>query len=384
MNRPLNLLKRLALAGWVLGGMAGLAGAAEMSFPIGVWLQNPTNASPYRAAGVNTFVGLWQGPTAEQLEALQKAGLKVICAQNQVALQHPARTSIIAWMHNDEPDNSQQRGARLGFGGPIPPAQIQADYRTMRQHDPSRPVFLNLGQGVAWDAWYGRGQRNNRPEDYPEYLKGADIVSFDIYPANHGSPEIAGNLWYVATGVQRLRRWSEDTKPVWSCIETTHIQRSGRKPTPAEVRAEVWMALIHGARGIIYFAHQFEPTFVEAALLADAKMLAAVTKLNQQITELAPVLNAPEPSIGVTVHSTNAAVPIAYLTKQHEGCIYLFAVAMRPGTNTVKFASKDFSGTKIVAVLGENRTLAVENGTFTDSFGPWEVHLYRMASEAAR
>ena len=32
-------------------------------FPIGVWLQSPTRAPQYRAIGVNTFVGLFDGPT---------------------------------------------------------------------------------------------------------------------------------------------------------------------------------------------------------------------------------------------------------------------------------------------------------------------------------
>ena len=31
------------------------------------------------------------------------------------------------------------------------------------------------------------------------------------------------------------------------------------------------MALIHGADGLIYFGHQFEPRFIEAGLLADAR-----------------------------------------------------------------------------------------------------------------
>jgi hypothetical protein len=341
-----------------------------------VWLQNPTNALAYRAAGINTFVGLWQGPTESQLSELARAGMRVICAPNEMARQHPTATNIIAWMHNDEPDNGRGRGARLGLGQPVPPAEIQADYRRMKARDPSRPVFLNLGQGVAWDGWYGRGRRNGHPEDYPEYIQGADIVSFDIYPANHDSPEIAGNLWYVATGVERLRHWAAEPKSVWCCIETTQIDRSGRKPTPLEVRAEVWMALIHGARGIIYFAHQFEP-FVEAALLADAEMVATVTTLNQQITELAPaLLAAPAPS-AVRVQSTNAAVPLATLVKSHGRSRYLFAVAMRPG-NTVATVTLEAEATATtVTVLGENRTLAVRERTFTDSFGPWEVHLYR-------
>jgi hypothetical protein len=73
----------------------------------------------------------------------------------------------------------------------------------MRAADPSRPVFLNLGQ-VAWDHWIGRGVRRNRPGDYPEYVKGADIVSFDIYPVVHGDKEIAGKLEFVARGADRL------------------------------------------------------------------------------------------------------------------------------------------------------------------------------------
>jgi len=34
-----------------------------------------------------------------------------------------------------------------------------------------------------------------------ELVRGADVVSFDIYPAVHDDPAVAGNLWYVARGV---------------------------------------------------------------------------------------------------------------------------------------------------------------------------------------
>jgi hypothetical protein len=32
-------------------------------FPLAVWLQSPNNAAKYKAAGINTYVGLWRGPT---------------------------------------------------------------------------------------------------------------------------------------------------------------------------------------------------------------------------------------------------------------------------------------------------------------------------------
>ena len=353
-------------------------------FPIAVWLQAPANAPAYRAAGINTFVGLWEGPTDAQLDDLNKAGMFVVCAQNQIALSHPARSNILAWMHTDEPDNAQTWGARLGFGKPVPVETIAAEYQRMKSADATRPVLLGLGQGVAWDNWYGRGARNRHPEDYPRYLEACDIASFDIYPASHTSAEVAGNLWYVPQGIERLRHWVRDEKPVWNCIETTCVDNPRFKPTPHEVPAEVWMSLIHGSRGIIYFAHQFKPTFIEAALLADREMLAAVTKLNQQITSLAPVLNSPTITNAVTIQSTNTAAPIATMVKQVGGFTYIFAVAMRPLETEVNLVLEKPSDLEVVEVLGENRNVFVKQGRFTDSFGPWAVHLYRVKSGSVR
>ena len=209
----------------------------------------PSNAARYKAAGINLYVGLWRGPTAAQLDVLRQAGMPVICSQNKSALQHKEDPIIVGWMHGDEPDNAQSLGQGKGYGPPIAPDRIQEDYRRLKTQDPTRPVLLNLGQGVAWDGWYGRGVRTNHPEDYPEYVQGGDIVSFDIYPACHSSPEVAGKLWYVARGVERLRDWTNGQKPVWCCIECTHIGNPKAKATPHQMKAEVWMALIHGCAG---------------------------------------------------------------------------------------------------------------------------------------
>ena len=55
-------------------------------FPIAVWLQSPDKAQRYRDAGFNTYVGLWQGPTEQQLAGLKRAGIQVFCEQNETAL----------------------------------------------------------------------------------------------------------------------------------------------------------------------------------------------------------------------------------------------------------------------------------------------------------
>lgn len=355
-------------------------------FPIAVWLQNPRNAPRYKAAGFNLYVGLWKGPTEEQLNALREAGMPVICDQNETGLRHRDDPIIVGWMHQDEPDNAQVLGkdpmtGRTTYGGPVPPQEIVARYNRMKERDPDRPVLLNLGQGVANDLWKGRGT-GAHPDDYLTYVKGCDIVSFDVYPVAGLNDE--NLLWYVAKGVARLVFWvnwnksTDGEKIVWNCVECTRISNLQKKPTPHHVRAEVWMALIHGSRGLIYFVHQFQPQFVEAALLEDPEMLAAVTQINRQIHALASVLNSPTVPDGAEVRSTNPAVPVHIMVKRYGGVTYLFAVSMRNAPTTAIFRVKDGAAAATAEVLGENRQLPVVNGRFEDTFGPYEVHLYRL------
>src|SRR5437870_2324146 len=112
-------------------------------FPIAVWLQDPKNAEKFHQAGINLYVALWQGPTEAQLAALKAAGMHVICGQTPVGLAHKDDPTIVGWMHGDEPDNAQPitdpKTGRRGWGSPVPPARIVADYERLRAADPTRP-----------------------------------------------------------------------------------------------------------------------------------------------------------------------------------------------------------------------------------------------------
>jgi hypothetical protein len=239
--------------------------------------------------------------------------------------------------------------------------------------------LLNLGQGVAFDQYIGRGVRRNHPEDYAEYLKGCDIASFDIYPAVHELPEVAGKLEFVAKGVDRLRRWSNDEKIVWNCIECSRISNTKVKPTPEQIRAEVWMSLIHGSRGLIYFVHQFQPTFKEASLLDDEELLKAVTAINRQIHTLAPVLNSRTIDDVAKITSSDSESPIAAVCKRFEGQLYVFTVNMR--NHATKGTVKILKSTtyRKAHVLGENRAIEVHDGRFEVEYEPYGVRLFRLA-----
>jgi len=375
-------------------------------FPIGVWLQQPALAPKYKAAGINHYVGLWKGPTEAQLAELKKHGMPVICPQNEVALASPDRDMIVGYMHGDEPDNAQKftglwksdkamikkgwpeiydkqdldNKPYKGYGPPVPPEWTARDYKEIKEKESGKPVLLNLGQGVAWDGWHGRGERTGKLEDYPEYIKGCDIVSYDIYPANHSHKDVAGKLWYVARGIERLRQWSGGgKKPVWMVLERGGSGAYELCATPEEIKTEAWMAITEGAGGLIWFVHQFKPTFNAHALLDSPEMLAAVTAINRQIHALAPVLNSPTQEDLANVTS-GAEAPINLMAKKHNGAVYLFAVGMRPRATAAHFQVKGLADAT-AEVLGENRTIAVTDGRFKDAFKPYGVHLYRLTEK---
>ena len=345
-------------------------------FPIAVWMQEPARAARYKDAGFNTYVALpHPGPTEEHLAVLKREGMKLICNQNEVGLKYLDDPTIIGWMQGDEPDIERPQGEGKGALPPITPEQIIADYGKMRAADPSRPIFLNL----AGDPdIIERGVRRGHAEDYPEYAKGCDIFSFDVYPVANVRPEAVGKLWYVARGIERLIQWSDGRKVIWNCLECTGINNVTRKPTPHEVRCETWMSIIHGSRGLVWFVHEFRPVLHEAGLFEDPEMLATVAALNRQIQSLASVINSPPLSNAATVKSDSAAVPVALTVRQHGGATYLFAVSMRGEQTKASFQVAGRLADAAAEVIGEHRSIPVRRGVFADQFNPWDVHLYRI------
>jgi hypothetical protein len=363
--------------------------SSDTFFPMAVWLQNPENAAntaKYKAMGFNILIGLHKGPTEAQLSAVENMSMTTLCDQNDVALASPKNGVIKGWIQLDEPDN-----AVSGTQNPVPTETIIASYNQMKSRDSSRPVFLGLGQGVAADAWYGRGNRTNHPEDYKVYAQGGDIVCYDIYPMNvfdapagatswklnyHNS--VKQKPWLVPYGLDRLREWTNYKKAVWVTLECTNYNGDSRYGlTPDVVKSEVWMSLIHGARGIQFFVHTITP-FVEAALLNDPLMVAGITAINSQVTSLAPVLNRQSVQNGFTVVSENAAILVDGMLKRMDGYTYLFSVSMRPGNTKASFALRDFAGERLIEVLGENRSIQSSNGLFTDLFSNYGVHIYKI------
>ena len=311
-----------------------------------------------------------------------------IVGQDSVGLANIDDPTIVGWwMTPDEPDNAQDNGAG-GYGPPVAPATLVSRYNTYKAADPTRPIYLGLGQGVAFDAWEGRGS-NAPPES--QYVPAADIIAFDIYPYNNcgGDPNVkmtCGQFWLNAFGVNRLHQWSTRGQAVWTDIETTTIAAgTSSGPTPAQVRSETWLSLIHGANGVTYFVHSWEPTFREDGIFAErddgrggegVERGGEVARSRDERCERAGRGQRLE---------LNAAAPVDVMVKADARAqvLYVFAAIARAGTTTGTFTVAGMTGDATATVVGEGREVAVAAGKWSDEFGANGVHLYEIDLERA-
>jgi hypothetical protein len=354
-------------------------------FPIAVWLQGSWHATELAQLGVNIFVGNNAGTdpmAATDLATLKGLGMYAIVGQDSVGMANINDTTIVGWwMSPDEPDNAQPNGTG-GYGPPVDPATLVTQYGAYKAADSTRPVWLGLGQGVAYDNWEGRGS-GAPPES--GYVPASDVVSFDIYPYNNcggdtNEQATCSQFWLNAFGVDRLHQWSNRNQAVWTDIETTVIAANTTTgPTPTQTISEVWLSLIHAANGICYFLDSWNPSFREDAIFENMAMVTAVTALNQQIKSLAPVLNSANIPNLVTVASSNAAAPVDTMVKaKGTSTLYVFSAIARGGTTTASYAINGLTGNAVANVVGENRMVNVVAGKFSDAFAANAVHIYEI------
>jgi len=356
---------------------------APSFFPIAVWLQGSWHATELSQLGINIYIGNNAGTdpmAASDLATIKAAGMYAIIGQDSVGLASVDDPTIIGWwMSPDEPDNAQPDDG--GYGPPVAPATLVSEYQTYKTTDPTRPIWLGLGQGVAYDGWEGRGSGAPPESGYPA---ASDIVAFDIYPYNNCGGDMneqvtCGQFWLNALGVDRLHQWSTRNQAVWTDFETTVISAGTTSgPTPAQTISEVWLALIHDANGVVYFIDTWNPSFREDGIFANAAMVTAVTGLNRQILSVAPELNSGTITGLVNVTSTPAAVPIDTMVKANGTSLYIFSAVSRTGTASGAFSIVGMTGDATATVLGESRTVPVTAGKFTDAFAANGVHIYEI------
>ena len=342
-------------------------------FPIGVWYESADREDLVaydKATGLNTYVAMTANPDTA---AMRKYGMYLMPWSDQSV---PGKgTETVAYTLEDEPDMMDPGW----WGAPSSKQWAYMDAKLNNRIKDGRANYTNYGLGIL--------ANEDRDPDASRFVqKYSDYISADCYMwygggLNYESSRCIGkgdqrltldqqhrarNYGII---VERMRGFAANTKPVWSFIEIADI-------TPGQLRAAMWHSIISGARGIIFFNHQFGKTcetqhaLRESCYKPQREMVQAVTA---QIRELAKVINAPD-VVGLTTNTQG----VTSTTKWNDGKPVIFA-----GNNDNASKSATFTvtgqGNGTVTVLGENRTLQMTGGKFTDQFANGDaVHIYRI------
>lgn len=383
---------------------------------IGVWMQSPTrerngipNVITYKKLGINTYIGLWQWPTEnwaysgytmKTAKALKENGMKVYAGNNDSAVEWNKNNpdyadTFIGYMLGDEADMF-----KVNYN-PDDPASVEKWSWTLpdnwksagddlKMKDPTREIYANFGKPFA-GGHYSPMPGSTRELDFEKYVGPTNVYSCDFYGMtdpyearnNHG-------IWTYGRAVKNAIKHSGG-RPVLGFLEVSSPWKisDNEKQLAKEMRAEwvkpiVWNMIISGAKGIVYFCHNFLPekTGGEAACLDEPGMPEAMADANSSIQKYADILLSDDVS-GITV-TTTGAVDVVFMTKKYKGFTYIFAMG---NGNSGNIEGADVECTfsipakieGVAVVENENRDIAVSNGEFTDNFKPYEVHIYKIA-----
>lgn len=260
------------------------------------------------------------------------------------------------------------------------PEVCKANFERMRQRDPNALTWIILtGQ-------FHEGYNKLPLALYDEYLRHADVVAFDHYPVTGwNAPR---RLPEVGLMTRQLRRMARPSQPVWTIVEASDQELpwtapETRGPTAAEVRAEAWMSIAGGARGIGYFTISFGRgrQFKWCHLAGDVEK--EIRRTNGELQELAAPIVLGDTRKKLTVSGDECddqaagGHAILAIRKEHGGVTWIIAVNMTRQTARPRFAMEEAPPGN-VRVWKENRLIRPESGAFADELAPLAVRVYVM------
>ena len=245
---------------------------------------------------------------------------------------------MIGWYYPDEPDLKGISGDGLPH---FPTLAETGRLRvlTLSNHFYSRTDALPAGRGV-----------------YPGLVSPSDLVGFDLYPLQESCK--ADWLPDVAAAQREVRALAGD-RPTFQWIETRTWQchQPDLVVTPATVRAESWLAVAGGARGLGFFPADWPPDVAPG-----------VATVSRETAALGPALLAPDEPVSATP-------PVVAGARSYGGAFYVFAVNPTQKSVHARIRAEGLHAGSAV-VIGENRSVEISGGAIADDFGPRAVHLY--------
>lgn len=280
------------------------------------------------------------------------------------------------WKGADEPD-----------WGKKAPEDVANTARIIHEADTEHPIWLvQAPRGTV--------------ASIKRYDASWDIGGIDIYPVSYPPgrhTELPNKDLSMVGDFTRMMREVAGPKPFWMTLQiafsgTTPPKGIIRFPTFFEQRFMSYEAIINGSRGLTFFGGGLLPTLNQR----DRKLgwnwtywERVLKPLLQEFVPSSPIaaaLIAPDSKLQLQVSGEKGlrdqtvadASPIEFLVREVGNDIYILVCKKEGPTVHVRFSGLPAQCSKGQVLFEEPREVEAKEGSFTDWFAPYDVHVYQF------
>ncbi len=250
------------------------------------------------------------------------------------------------------------------------PFMLEDLHTRIAAYDPRRPLMTSLCA----------------PSAMPPYSRWLDIVVAWTDPIPDSTPAAVG---VIIDGARK----AAPGKPVWAAIQTVghhwsqnrmlNPQTDGRCPTPQELRCMTFLALIHGARGLLFHSYAVDrrlfPPTADFKIARDAPSLwAELLRTNKLLSDIERFLTIGQwKPIDL---SRSSQVHSAYWLSG--GDILCIVANTSPKPAVAAFRIPEAAGKTLRNIESGQLLKGSDDGLFGDMLKPLEVKIYRSVIAA--
>lgn len=302
------------------------------------------------------------------LQAIKPAEEDKIAELRRVVMKYRNHPALLFWKGQDEPE-----------WGKVPPEDLRVYYQTIHSLDPNHPI------------WITQAPRGTADELRP-YSRFYDIGAIDIYPVSYPpgahAPKESTNkeLSLVGDYTQLIKDAGNHAKATMMVLQicwsgVTKPGKTLRFPTFPEERYMTYEAIINGARGLVFFGGNVRACWNDQDTAFGWNWSFYHRALRPVLDELRPdgplypALIAPDSKLPIHADSGKN---LEFTVRESGDFVYVLAARREGETSEIQFTGLPKGITDGNLLFEDPRAVKVADGSFTDWFGPHEVHLYRF------
>lgn len=257
--------------------------------------------------------------------------------------------------------------------GEMPLSNLSRMHAILKKEAPEHPFMVGDARAPIFDV-------HDRSDFFPvEYM---DLSMWWWYPfpldSNTEASALEGEQQSQAGVLDppSFLTLAKTSKPIWVGIQAYRKpnRSDGRFPTPDEYRAQAYLSLIHGAKGLMYYVGSGSGgngilNKPEEGNWEYLKQLVAELRSLEEVFMSADAAKQ--------VQITPEDSPVSVRLKQTQRGLVLLAANRCTSRTSVSFLL-DTGESKSATVLFEDRTVAIAKDILEDTFAPLEVHVYAI------